>query len=470
MVVRGFAAPVVRGLLLYGRHVQAQAEIYLKNSGIQQRTEPKIIPRASHNVSRDEISTNALKVLYRLHKSGFQAFLVGGGVRDAILELHPKDFDIATNAHPEEVRALFANCRLIGRRFRLAHIRFGKEIIEVATFRAAAVADDKHADVAHDHAGRILRDNVYGTIEEDVWRRDFTCNALYYNIADFSIWDYVGGVKDIERRRLVLIGDPDKRLREDPVRMLRAVRFAAKLDFRIDDSVRKSMAKHLDLLKNVPPARLFDEFLKLFQTGHAEKTFALLRKFGLFGELFPDTNDALDKDKTFLKLVRAALASTDRRVAAGSSVTPMFLLGVFLWAPVRRHAEELREKEKMSEAQSLAIAAYQISREQQARISLPRRFTAPMREMLAMQPRFNMMRGKRAFNLLEHRRFRAAYDFMMLRAEVGDIEDETAQFWTDVQKQSADKRLQTFGISKKTKSGRRRRRPRRRRGQKPRTS
>ncbi len=195
-----------------------------------------------------------------------------------------------------------------------------------------------------------------------------------------------------------------------------------------------------------------------------------MRKFKLFGELFPDTDQALDRDKNFLKFVRAALVNTDRRVAAGNSVTPMFLLGVFLWAPVRRHAEQLRTKEKMSEAQSLAIAAYRISREQQSRISLPRRFTAPMHEMLAMQPRFNVIKGKRAFNLLEHRRFRAAYDFMMLRAEVGDIARDTAHFWTDVQKQNADQRMQSFSISKKTKIGKRRRRPRRRRGQKPRKS
>ncbi len=436
--------------------------MYLKNSGIQQNAEPKIIPRASHNASRDEISSNALKVLYRLHKSGFQAFLVGGSVRDVLLGLHPKDFDIATNAHPEEVRALFANCRLIGRRFRLAHIRFGKENIEVATFRAAAEGNSKHADVAHDHAGRILRDNVYGTIEEDVWRRDFTCNALYYNIADFSIWDYVGGVDDVRHRRLVLIGDPDRRLREDPVRMLRAVRFAAKLDFHIDPSVQESITKHLGLLKNVPPARLFDEFLKMFQTGHAEQTFVLLREFELFGELFPETNEELNRDERFSKFVHKALINTDRRVAADDSVTPMFLLGVFLWAPVRRHAEKLRMKEKMSEVQSLAVAAYRIAQMQQSRISLPRRFTAPMRDILAMQPRFNVMRGKRAFNLLEHRRFRAAYDFMMLRAQAGEIETETSQFWTDVQTQNAEEQMKRFGISRKPRAGKRRRRPRRR--------
>ena len=434
----------------------------LKNSGTKKNAAPEIIPRPSHNVSRDQISKSALKVLYRLHKSGFQAFLVGGGVRDALLELHPKDFDIATDAHPEEVRALFGNCRLIGRRFRLAHVRFGREVIEVATFRAASDGYEKHADVAHDHAGRILRDNVYGSIDEDVWRRDFTCNALYYNIADFSIWDYVGGVKDVERRCLVFIGEPDKRIREDPVRMLRAVRFAAKLDFKIDASVRKSMAKHVGLLQNVPAARLFDEFLKLFQAGFAEKTFVLMWKFKLFSELFPDTDKELSQDKQFGEFVHTALINTDRRVAAGDSVTPMFLLGVFLWAPVKGLAEQLRSREKMSEAQSLSIAAYEVSGQQQSRISLPRRFTAPMCEMLSMQPRFAVQKGRRALNLLEHRRFRAAYDFMMLRAEVGEVDIETAHFWTNVQKQDADQRMESFGINQQQATqGNRRRRSRR---------
>ena len=209
----------------------------MTKSSNKKKPQPKIIPRPSHTVSRDDISPSALKVLYRLHKSGYQAFLVGGGVRDALLGLNPKDFDIGTNASPDEVRALFSNCRLIGRRFRLAHVRFGREIIEVATFRAATDATEKHGDVEHDREGRILRDNVYGSIDDDVWRRDFTCNALYYNIADFSIWDYAGGMKDVEDRRLVMIGDPDTRFREDPVRMLRAVRFSAKLDFRISKDV-----------------------------------------------------------------------------------------------------------------------------------------------------------------------------------------------------------------------------------------
>ncbi len=450
----------MRGLLLYGRISNAQAEFRLKDSGTKKPKPPKIIPRAAHNVSRNEISKSALKVLYRLHKSGYQAFLVGGCVRDAMLELHPKDFDVATNATPEEVRALFGNCRLIGRRFRLAHVRFGREVIEVATFRAAA--NHKDDDHAHDEEGRIVRDNVYGTIEEDVWRRDFTCNALYYNIADFSIWDYTGGVRDVEQRRLVLIGDPDKRMREDPVRMLRAVRFAAKLGFTIDSAAEKAMVKDVPLLANVPAARLFDEFLKLFQAGFAEETFDLLRKYKLFAELFPAVDKELNEDPAFLEFVRAALKNTDRRVKAGKSVTPMFLIGVFLWNPTRKLATIRRAEEKMSESQSLSLAAYELGAQQQRRIAIPRRFTVPMREMLSLQPRFMQTRGKRAIKLLQHRCFRAAYDFMLLLAEVGQFDSQKAEFWTNVQTQSAEERAASFEISAQPKSGKRRRRRRRR--------
>ena len=382
-------------------------------------------------------------------------------MRDALLGLHPKDFDIATNASPDEVRALFSNCRLIGRRFRLAHVRFGREIIEVATFRAATHDNEPHADVEHDNQGRILRDNVYGSIEEDVWRRDFTCNALYYNIADFSIWDYVGGVKDVERRRLEFIGDPDTRIREDPVRMLRAIRFAAKLDFRIATDVEDAILKNRKLLSNVPAARLFDEFLKMFQAGHAESTFDKLREYGLFKMLFPETDKALDKDDGFQKFVRMALANTDARVAADKSVTPMFLLGVFLWAPVKERAEKLRAKEKMSISQALSLASYEIASLQQSRVSIPRRFTTPMREMLAMQPRFDIQRGRRALKLLEHRRFRAAYDFMILRSQCGDFDLSIAEFWTEVQTQNSDQRAVSFALAANPASAKRRR-PRRR--------
>ena len=448
------------GAAIIRPHIESSSENHLKNTGKPASKGPTIIPRSAHGVSRDEVSKSALKVLYRLNKSGFQAFLVGGCVRDAMVGLHPKDFDVATDATPDEVRALFSNCRLIGRRFRLAHVRFGREIIEVATFRAAS--NDVDDDHAHDDEGRIIRDNVYGSIEEDVWRRDFTCNALYYNIADYSIWDFVGGFEHIKQKHIVLIGDAQQRLREDPVRMLRAVRFAAKLDFTIDKSVSKAMRSQADLLTNVPAARLFDEFLKLFQAGHAERTFDMLREYGLFAELFPATDQEIEQDDAFGDFVRAALRNTDKRVAQGLSVTPMFLLGVFFWAPARRLAADLRAEEKMSESQALSLASYELASQQQKRVSIPRRFTVPMREMIALQPRFTTTRGKRALKLLEHRRFRAAYDFMMLLAEVGQFDSELARFWTDVQNQSPDERADTFQINRKPrKKGRSRGRRRR---------
>ena len=434
----------------------------MKKSGTEKPIAPKIIPRPEHNVSRDDISKSALKVLYRLHNSGYQAFLVGGCVRDALLGLHPKDFDVATDATPEQVRSLFDNCRLIGRRFRLAHVRFGREIIETATFRAAAIHEAD--DVAHDDEGRILRDNVYGSIEEDVWRRDFTCNALYYNIADFGIWDYTDGVADVKRKRLMLIGDADLRLREDPVRMLRAVRFAAKLGFTIDPSVVKSMHKHAGLLSNVPAARLFDEFLKLFQAGHAERTFDLLREHKLFAEMFPATDEELNLDPKFMEFVRAALRNTDMRVSRDQSVTPMFLLGVFFWAPTLRLSWQLRNEEKLSESQALSLASFELMSQQQRRISIPKRFTIPMREMLALQPRFAMRHGKRGRNFLEHKRFRAAFDFMLLLSEVGLVEKEVADFWTIVQSQSAEERAQSFAIAGPGVGKKRKRRRRKKKG------
>lgn len=435
----------------------------MKNSGNQETAEPTIIPRAAHGVSRANISKNALKVLYRLHNAGFQAFLVGGSVRDLLLGLHPKDFDVATDAHPEEINSLFSNCRLIGRRFRLAHVRFGREIIEVATFRAAARHDDEHADLAHDEEGRLLRDNVYGTIDEDVWRRDFTCNALYYNIADFSVWDFVGGVEDMKAREIKLLGDAEQRLREDPVRMLRAVRFAAKLGFSIDPVIVAKMHELGSLISNVPSARLFDEFIKLFQSGSAEDTFVLMWKYGLFRELFPETDEALEDSAQFGRFLHAALQNTDRRVRGDQSVSPMFLLGVFFWEPVKRIADELREERKMSEAQALSIAAGELTLYHQSRVAIPRRFSAPMREMLALQPRFLITKGKRALSLLEHKRFRAAYDFMLLRAEVGEVDTDLARFWTDIQTRNAPERAKMLDVGGGGRPRGRKRRPRRKR-------
>ncbi|MEL6869875.1 MAG: polynucleotide adenylyltransferase PcnB [Pseudomonadota bacterium] len=428
---------------------------------------PTIIARPDHTVSRKHISRAALKVLYRLHESGYQAFLVGGAVRDLLLDGRPKDFDVATDASPDEVHDLFRNSRVIGRRFRLVHVRFGREIIEVATFRAATDPQDSDGGTQTDGEGRLLRDNAYGTIDEDVWRRDFTANALYYNIADFSVWDYVGGVDDVRDRRLELIGEPARRLREDPVRVLRAVRFAAKLNFKLEPALQQAIAEHKSLLSNVPPARLFDEFLKMFQAGFAAKAYAQLQRFDVFGELFPDAALGLaapDGDY-FDTFIRLALDNTDRRVANDQPITPMFLIAVFLWWPIKARARVVFEDDGLSPTQSLGAATYDCLARQQSVISVPRRFTSPLREMLTLQPRFEKMQGGRALGFLEHRRFRAAYDFMLLRSEIGEVPTETAEFWTRVQTLEGAERGAAFGVDGaggKTGGSKRPRRRRRR--------
>lgn len=413
---------------------------------------PRIIPRSDHKISRANISRNALKVLYRLKDGGYQAFIVGGGVRDLLLNRQPKDFDIATDASPEEVRALFSNARLIGRRFRLVHVRFRDEIVEVATFRGLGNEDLESEDrQILDATGRIIKDNSFGSIEEDAWRRDFTINALYYNIADYSIWDFVDGMRDIEARSIRLIGDPETRYREDPVRMIRAVRLAAKLDLGIHPEAAAPMARLGALIDGVPPARLFDEFLKVFETGHALAGYRRLREHGLFEHLFPATADWLAgggaggrPDDRRNRFMERALASTDRRIADGLPVTPMFLFGVFLWGPVQERATALRRAGNISEVQSLIDAGLEITIEQIERITLPRRFSVPMREMLQLQPRFNRRQGRRAGVLLQHRRFRAAYDLLVLRTELGDVPLELAEWWTRIQTLTPEEQHKAF--------------------------
>ncbi len=426
---------------------------------------PVVIPRAEHSISRAAISPNALKVLYRLKEAGYQGFLVGGAVRDLLLGLTPKDFDVATNALPEEVRHLFRNCRLIGRRFRLAHVHFANEIIEVATFRAAAAperedADDPDADPdgegpdldpratddskhrAFDQSGRILRDNIYGTIDEDVWRRDFAANGLYYSIDDFSIWDFVDGVSDVRARRLKLIGDPETRYREDPVRMLRAVRFAAKLDFSLDPATEAPIAKLASLLDGVPPARLFDECLKLFLSGFGAKSYRLLSRYGLFEHLFPMSAAAfaLPPYAYAQEMLERGLINTDERIAADKPVTPTFLFAVLLWSAVLRELNE-RQAGPSPDLVLVMQACDTVLRAQQSRVAIPRRFAIPMRELLTLQPRFNRRGGVKALSLLQHPRFRAAYDFLLLRAQVGAADPELAQWWTDIQLMSHEERL-----------------------------
>ena len=404
-------------------------------------THSRNIPRSEHAISRANISPNALKVLYRLKGAGYDAYLVGGGVRDMLLGREPKDFDIATNARPEEVKKLFRNCLLIGRRFRLAHVRFGDEIIEVATFRAQGNgASDEEARTEN---GRILRDNVYGTLEEDAWRRDFSVNALYYNIQDFSVADYVGGMADLQKGMLRLIGQPQQRYREDPVRMLRAVRFAAKLGFRIHPESEAPIFDLAHLLEDIPPARLFDEILKLFLGGCAVQSFELLRHYGLFGYLFPQTEACLAREREGfpVTLLIRALQNTDSRITEGKPVTPAFLYAALLWEPLRQ-AMAMQEPAASGEVQALQEAAAVVESRQVARTALPKRFAVPMREIWSLQIRLRRTTGLRPLRLLEHPRFRAAYDFMLLRRDAGEDIGELCQWWTEFQALDDNERLQ----------------------------
>jgi len=391
----------------------------------------RIIPREQHVISRKNISKAALRVLYRLNEAGYQAYLVGGAVRDLLLGGHPKDFDVATSATPDEVKKLFRNSRLIGRRFRLAHVVYGPEIIEVATFRGTG--EEEGEGDRHIVDGRIVRDNVWGSIEEDAIRRDFRVNALYYDISDFSVRDYVGGMQDVEDRVLHLIGDPATRYREDPVRMLRAVRLAAKLNFRIDAAAAAPFTELGPLLADAAPARLFDESLKLFLAGHGLKSFHMLEQTGLLKFMFPATARALKRgDEALRALVERGLANTDARVAEGKSVTPAFLFAVLLWGEVRDLAHTWIGKGVEPNA-AWERAAMHVVGEQCQRVAIPRRFTLTMEEIWALQPRFEQVQRKRVFRLMAHPRFRAAFDFLVLRAAESPAVKELGDWWAHAQ-------------------------------------
>ncbi|WNK20659.1 polynucleotide adenylyltransferase PcnB [Halomonas piscis] len=422
---------------------------------------PRIIPRAEHPISRQHISDAALKVLYRLDGAGFEAYLVGGCIRDAMLGKMPKDFDVATSATPEQVRDLFRNSRLIGRRFRIVHVRFGREIIEVTTFRGQP--QDEHADhiARQSDAGLLLRDNVWGSIEEDALRRDFTVNALYYSIADFSLHDFADGVHDIETRTLRLIGDPETRYREDPVRMLRAVRFAAKLDFLLDEASETPIYELAPLLLQIPPARLFDEVLKLFMAGHGLMTFRLLSHYDLFGMLFPEAEEAMADVDWAEELIEAALANTDRRMAEGRPVTPAFLLAAFLWPAVVQRKAAL-EQEGMPGVPATHTAAQQVVSRQLQHVSIPKRFGMPMRDIWDLQERLTRRQGKRAFQTREHPRFRAAYDLLLLREQAGEIPSGLGEWWTAFQQgdEHEQRRLLSKVGSDPASQGKRRKRRR----------
>ncbi|RHW78040.1 polynucleotide adenylyltransferase PcnB [Colwellia sp. RSH04] len=455
--------------VLTGRGKKSQTSKHAKTL-----EQPIILSRDEHPVSRQFISPNALKVLYRLNKGGYDAYLVGGGVRDILLGLKPKDFDIATNATPEQIKALFRNCRLIGRRFRLAHIVFGREIIEVATFRGhhdSATEKEKSCKKTSKQSehGMLLRDNIYGSIEEDAERRDFTINALYYSSKDFKVYDFANGVQDIKNKQIRLIGDPETRYREDPVRMLRAIRFATKLDMAISEETRAPIKALAPLMANIPPARMFEEFLKMFISGKAIENYQALREYDLFNFFFPGVEQAFKDDENnypyMPAFINLALSNTDKRINNEQRVTPAFLFAAMLWYPLQQQIKQIKLHNSLTPQDAFFAGLNEVMPEQQRAIAIPKRFQAVIKDIWILQDKLSRREGKRAFKTFEHPKFRAGYDFLLLRAEIESEDEklaELAKWWTDFQQVSSEARLQMIK-SVKAPQGGKRRTPRKRR-------
>ncbi len=435
----------------------------------EQTAQPHItvIPRDRHTISRKDISENALKVLYRLNKAGFEAYLVGGGVRDLLLGQKPKDFDVTTNATPDQVRKLFRNCRLVGRRFRLAHIMFGPEIIEVATFRGHHEEQADRQQSQRGQNGMLLRDNIFGSIEEDAQRRDFTINSLYYSAADFTVRDYVGGLNDLQQGIIRLIGDPETRYREDPVRMLRAVRFAAKLNMSICPGSGEPIPRLATLINDVPPARLFEESLKLLQAGHGYETWRQLREYNLLQPLFPVITRYLTErgDSNMERIIAQVLKNTDHRLHNNMRVNPAFLFAALFWYPQLEMAQKITQESGLAYYDAFALAMNEVLDEACRSIAIPKRITSLIRDIWQLQLRLSKRQGKRAWKLMEHPKFRAAYDLLELRAEAENNPElqRLAQWWGEFQSAPPPRQKEMVGqLGEDPASRRRQRRPRRR--------
>lgn len=416
---------------------------------------PSVIPFSKHGVARDSISRCAASVTQTLQERGFHAYVVGGAVRDIMLGRAPKDFDVATDATPEQVRELFRRSRIIGRRFRLVHVMCGRDVVEVSTYRGEQAVDDAEHRVADEH-GRLLRDNVFGSQEQDATRRDFTVNALFYDPATQEIWDYHGGVADLRKRQLRMIGDPERRYREDPVRMLRAARLSASLGLEIEAHTRKPIRTLAPLLANVPPARVFDEMLKLLLSGHAVECVKQLRRQGLHHGLLPML-DVILEQPLGERFVMTALRNTDERIMQEKSVSPAFLFASLLWHEVLSAWREL-EKSGMPTISALFEAMERVVQVQAEQLAIPRRFSTDVKEIWAMQPRFLQRGGRRPYRLLEHPRFRAGYDFLLLRCESGEVDAEVGKWWTRFQHADEEARRQMLLDDGEPKKRRRRRR------------
>ncbi|MBE8716369.1 polynucleotide adenylyltransferase PcnB [Cellvibrio polysaccharolyticus] len=417
----------------------------------------RVISRDDHNISRKNISPAVIKVIKQLVDAGYEAYLVGGGVRDLLLEGKPKDFDVATSATPEQIRRLFRGARIIGRRFQIVHVRMGREVFEVTTFRGAS---DDNPESKRSQDGMLLRDNVYGTLASDAMRRDFTVNALYYSPNDFAVYDYTGGMEDLKSRTLRIIGDPVTRYKEDPVRMLRALRFAGKLGFAIEPATAQPVRELGHLLENISESRLFEEILKLFLGGSALATFTLLREYGLLANLFPGTHAALaDGDEFSLRLIEQTMSNTDKRIRAEKTVTPAFLYAALLWPALQR--EKARLLQAMPESAAYAQAAQQVVTQQLQRTSIPKRFSIPMREIWDLQMRLTQRAGLRAVRLLDHPRFRAAYDFLLMREDAGEQLDGLGSWWTRFQSATEDEQEEMIKTLNRREPGNKPRRRRR---------
>ena len=412
--------------------------------------EPEAFAVGEHGIRRESISYGARKVCESLQARGFHAYVVGGAVRDLMLGVTPKDFDVATDASPEEVHRIVRRSRMIGRRFKIVHALYGEEIVEVSTFRASSPGE------VDEETGRVLRDNVFGTRAQDAERRDFTVNALYYDPTAETVLDYHRGVRDLRKRIMRMIGDPALRYREDPIRMLRAVRLAAKLGFTIAPKTRAPIQSMAGLLEDVPLARVFDEMLKLLLSGHAAACVRQLRAEGLHHGLLPML-DVILEQPLGEKFVYLALAQTDERVRTDKPVSPAFLFAALLWHEVLA-AWKKREARGENRIPAMYAAMDDVLETQTDKLAIPRRFTATMKEIWSLQPRFEHRSGRRPFGLLEHPRLRGGYDFLHLRAESGEIPREIVEWWRRFMDATPEERAELLLPAEHGEKKRRRRR------------
>ena len=434
-----------------------------KKSADPKNSKPKILKVAEHGIKRDMISACALRTTKQLQEAGYQAFVVGGAVRDLLTGRMPKDFDVATDATPDQVRSAIRRSRIIGRRFQIVHALCGNETVEVSTFRAMSVpiaeGENDSNEMRSDEHGRLLRDNVFGNQAEDASRRDFTANALFYNPATEEVWDYHRGVADIRAKKLRMIGDPATRYREDPVRMLRAARFAAKLGFSIDGPTQKPIRDMADLLKNVPKSRLFDEMMKLLLSGHAWACVTTLREEGLHHGLLP-LLDVILEQPMGERFVKLALEQTDLRIQQDKTISPGFLFATLLWHEVLA-AWDANLKTGMRRPLALQQAMDDVLKKQSAQLNIPRRYDAVMNEIWQLQPRFLDRSATKPFRLLSHPRFRAGYDFLLLRCQSGELDAELGEWWEKFQAVDDDER-NTMLLAETSEPGTKKRRRRKR--------